>query len=59
MSGGQKEKVCPEENLDGLDDGNIRGCVVGSEEGKSGISSANLAFNRQQWVRKHPRERRN
>ena len=28
-------------------------------EGKSGISSANLAFNRQQWVRKHPIERRN
>ena len=27
--------------------------------GKSGISSANLAFNRQQWVRKHPIERRN
>ena len=27
--------------------------------GKSGISSANLATNRQQWVRKHPTERRN
>ena len=33
--------------------------VMEDGAGKSGISSANLALNRQQWVREHPIERRN
>ena len=46
---------CPEEGIHTA----LKSFDAQEGAGKSGISSTNLASNRQRWVREHPMERRN
>ena len=53
------KRIFPHQRRLRWEDGRISIYAVLKIASKSGISSANLAGNRQRWVREHPMERRN